>query len=152
MSTIRIEKYTDKSIVVRGETTEYKETLKSLGGKWNSRLADKQTEEKFGGWIFPLSKIKDVEKWMRNKSVGQQSSSMSVTSTSSNRISNMENMLVEVIKELGKLDKSFIEKINHTEFYKTFLDNSKGNVSDFEVEDSDEEVEPRRRLLSKNIE
>tara|TARA_Y100000389_G_scaffold190257_1_gene214917 strand:- start:101 stop:232 length:132 start_codon:yes stop_codon:yes gene_type:complete len=35
MSTIRIEKYTEKSIVVRGETTEYKETLKSLGGKWN---------------------------------------------------------------------------------------------------------------------
>ena len=111
MSTIRIEKYTDKSIVVRGETTEYKETLKSLGGKWNARLVDKQTEEKFGGWIFPLSKLKDVEKWMSNKSVGQpSSSSSSVPVASSNRISNMENMLVEVIKELGKLDKSFYRK------------------------------------------
>ena len=160
MSTIQIEKYTEKSIVVRGDTTEYKETLKSVGGKWNSRLVDKQTQEKFGGWIFPSSKTKEVENWMNNKGSVNLSSSQSQHLSSSrsqsqsqspDRISNMENMLVEVIKELEKLDKSFISKINHTQFYKTFLNNSKDNVSDFEVEDSDEEEPlPRRRFLSKN--
>ena len=39
--------YTDKSFVMRGEdTTKHKETLKTLGGKWNSNLKDG------GGWIF----------------------------------------------------------------------------------------------------
>ena len=35
-SAVYIEEYSPKSFVVRGETKEYKEALKALGGKWNS--------------------------------------------------------------------------------------------------------------------
>ena len=49
---IAIEKYTEKSIVVRGDTKSRKDELKALHGKWNPSLTDKITGEKFGGWIF----------------------------------------------------------------------------------------------------
>ena len=63
---IQIEQYTDRSFVVRGQTTPIKEGLKRLGGKWNSRLTDKKTSEKFGAWIFPVSKRREVEAWIDN--------------------------------------------------------------------------------------
>ncbi len=39
--------YSEKAIVVRGNTKEYKEELKKLGGKFNANLKDG------AGWIFP---------------------------------------------------------------------------------------------------
>lgn len=38
--------YSEKSVVVRGDTKEHKEELKKLGGKWNGNL------QGGGGWIF----------------------------------------------------------------------------------------------------
>jgi hypothetical protein len=46
------ENYTEKSIVVRGDTKEYKEELKKLGGKYNANLKGG------GGWIFS-KKVED---------------------------------------------------------------------------------------------
>jgi hypothetical protein len=66
MSGLEIKVYTDKSIVVIGNTTEYKEQLKDLGGKWNSSLTDKTSGEKFGGWIFPSSKKTLIENSFKN--------------------------------------------------------------------------------------
>lgn len=56
---IYVEKYTDQSVVVRGETRQYKEDLKKLGGKYNSRLRGES------GWIFPKSKQNDIVKFMK---------------------------------------------------------------------------------------
>ena len=56
-----IEVYSPKSFVVRGNTKEYKDKLKSLGGKWNANLTDKSTGSRFGGWIFSNNKRKIVE-------------------------------------------------------------------------------------------
>jgi hypothetical protein len=51
---VTMEKYSEKSFVVKGETTDIKETMKSLGGKWNSRL-------KCGpAWIFSIKKLPAV--------------------------------------------------------------------------------------------
>jgi hypothetical protein len=58
MSNFNVLKYSAKSIVLTGDTRMYKEEIKALGGKWNSRLTNKETKEKFGGWIFP-STFKD---------------------------------------------------------------------------------------------
>ena len=44
---LKIEDYTDRSIVVNGNTRKYKEDLKKLGGKYNGNL------ENGPGWIFP---------------------------------------------------------------------------------------------------
>lgn len=47
MFNLQIEPYSQLSIVVRGDTRIYKEDLKKLGGKYNSRLKGGP------GWIFP---------------------------------------------------------------------------------------------------
>ena len=50
--------YSDKSFVINGNTKEHKDTLKELGGKWNSKLTCGS------GWIFSLSKKKEIEEWL----------------------------------------------------------------------------------------
>jgi hypothetical protein len=52
--------YSEKSFVVRGNTKEYKDKLKELGGKWNSNLTDG------GGWIFSNTRKDKVEEWLSN--------------------------------------------------------------------------------------
>lgn len=54
--------YSDKSFVITGNTKEYKEELKEMGGRWNSKLTCGS------GWVFSLTKRKDVENWIREKS------------------------------------------------------------------------------------
>ena len=62
---IYIQDYTPKTFIVRGETREYKNSLKSLGGKWNPSLTEKETGEKFGAWLFWFEKRPQVEEWMK---------------------------------------------------------------------------------------
>lgn len=45
--------YTDKSILVKGDTKPIKDQLKEIGGKWNSTLK---------GWIFSIKKENDIKK------------------------------------------------------------------------------------------
>jgi hypothetical protein len=63
---IYIEDYSAKSFVVRGETRSYMESLKAMGGKWNSSLTDKETGERFGAWLFWSAKRKEIDEWFRN--------------------------------------------------------------------------------------
>lgn len=56
---ISVEEYTDRSVVVRGDTRPLKEDLKKLGGKYNSRLKGEP------GWIFPKSKQNDIVKFIK---------------------------------------------------------------------------------------
>lgn len=65
MASIYIETYSDKSFVVRGDTKEYKESLKAMGGKWNSRLTDKKSGDFFGAWIFFSDKHAEVNNWLK---------------------------------------------------------------------------------------
>jgi hypothetical protein len=55
MSQLTIEQYSEKAIVIRGNSQPYLESLKKLGGKWNSNLKGG------GGWIFPNSKKSKIE-------------------------------------------------------------------------------------------
>ena len=56
---ISIEQYSERSIVVRGDTRKYKEDLKKLGGKYNSRLRGEP------GWIFPKTKEDDINSFIK---------------------------------------------------------------------------------------
>lgn len=56
---ISIEQYSERSIVVRGDTRKYKEDLKKLGGKYNSRLRGEP------GWIFPKTKEEDINSFIK---------------------------------------------------------------------------------------
>ena len=59
---MNIEDYTEKSFVVFGETKNFKETLKELGGKYNSNL-------KVGpGWVFSKSNKDKIEQWLSSVS------------------------------------------------------------------------------------
>ena len=59
---ITVSDYSDKAIVVRGDTKPYKDALKSLGGIWNPNLKDG------AGWIFSIKKRDDVETWLKSNS------------------------------------------------------------------------------------
>lgn len=63
---VRIIPYTEKSFVVVGDTKPHKESIKNLGGKWNASLTNKETGERFMGWIFFLNKGKknEVQNWI----------------------------------------------------------------------------------------
>jgi hypothetical protein len=59
MSAITLQEYSEKSFVLRGDNTrDYKDTLKSLGGKWNLNLKGG------GGWIFGNSKKSKVSAFL----------------------------------------------------------------------------------------
>ncbi len=55
--TITLEDYTEKSIVVRGNTKPYKDVFNELGGKWNANLKDGTQ-----GWIFGKYNRSKVQK------------------------------------------------------------------------------------------
>ena len=85
MSNVYIEDYTAKSFVVRGETREHKDSLKSLGGKWNSALTDRESGDKFGAWLFWNEKRNDIQKWLEKgcKPVAPSSSSTTMFTSQS---------------------------------------------------------------------
>lgn len=53
-----LEDYSEKAIVVRGDTKTHKDALVKLGGKWNAGLRGG------GGWIFPKKKEADVSEYV----------------------------------------------------------------------------------------
>lgn len=60
---IKAIEYSDKSIAVIGETKQFKDELKKLGGKFNFRLSCG------AGWIFPKSKSEELKKFFESKLV-----------------------------------------------------------------------------------
>jgi len=58
---MNLSNYSDKSFVITGNTKEYKEELKEMGGKWNSKLTCGS------GWIFSLTKKNELEAWLAKK-------------------------------------------------------------------------------------
>ena len=57
---ITISDYSDKAVIVRGDTKAYKDTLQTLGGIWNPNLKDG------AGWVFSIKKKEDLEKWLKS--------------------------------------------------------------------------------------
>ena len=55
-----IEDYSERSIVVRGDTKPYKEELKEMGGRFNRNLRDGC------GWIFSKKHEEEVRKFIEN--------------------------------------------------------------------------------------
>ena len=55
---LKIIEYSDKSFVIVGDTKQYKEQLKELGGKWNPNLKGQP------GWIFSKIHKDKVQNWI----------------------------------------------------------------------------------------
>ena len=61
MSSITIQDYSERSIVVFGiDTKKYKDKLKEMGGKYNGNLSVGP------GWIFSNKKKEEVQTWYDN--------------------------------------------------------------------------------------
>lgn len=55
-SNINLIDYSNKCIVISGDTKPIKDTLKELGGSFNPRLRNPLTNSQLVGWVFPKSK------------------------------------------------------------------------------------------------
>lgn len=127
---IFLEEYSDKSFVVKGDTRPLKDALKGLGGKWNSRLTDKESGEKFGAWLFFSSKKDEVEKWI-NDGCNETVSNFSTEKGTENHLEKYSS------KDLARLEQK-IDKILE------ILGSKASAVVDF---DDDEDIPNKKRLL-----
>lgn len=87
------EKYSDKSIVLRGDATKnYKTDLVKLGGLYNSRL-------KCGpGWIFSLKSEEKVLNWLKTQNINTQQKTDNLTVEQPKQLST--SVLFEQIKHV----------------------------------------------------
>ena len=144
---IFIEDYTTKSFVVRGDTRETKDSLKALGGKWNSSLTDKDTGDKFGAWLFWSDKRKELDSWVKkgcpkiDANVGTNVGA-NVGNTSVNRTS-LEAKIDALTKMVEELCRHHQINVSTTG-KKTLLPDS-----DIESDDDTPIVKPKRLLTSK---
>jgi len=117
----KLQNYSDKSFVVRGEDTiKIKDTLKYIGGKWNSSLKDG------GGWIFSNNNRKRVEKLLEVlNDEKSEKSSPSVKKNDEKNTGKIEK--IEKIEKVEKVENDSIEINDYTE--KTFI--VKGNTTEY---------------------
>jgi len=59
-NSIQMKEYSDKSLIVYGDTKPYKDLLKELKGRYNSNL--RVDGEKVSGWIFSKKHKEKLEK------------------------------------------------------------------------------------------
>ena len=156
---ISIEEYSAKSFVVRGETQPHKESLKSMGGKWNSSLTDRDNGEKFGAWLFWSDKRVEVNNWFKKdcqtvESVGSSKfvgASIHQT-TDIIRLENLEKKidhLIEMMQIFLSNKNIALEKQTETKI-RVIADQVVSE--DIEVDDSDEKMmfKPVKRLLGRD--
>jgi len=116
MSTITVEQYSEKAIVVRGNTVIYKDKLLSIGGKWNKMLKGGE------GWIFPLTKKPIVEKALsepptvyENDSESKNEKSQNYSSTKNYKTSPKTNMISDN-SEVTLTKKDYLHLISRIEY------------------------------------
>lgn len=143
---VTIEKYSEKSFVVRGETKEHKEKLSDLGGKWNSRLRDG------AGWIFPNMFKDNVENWI-NKGIVIQKKRYNTSYNNETCTTSVTHNVGQILKEVSELKKEVSEL---KKLIKQLINNEEEIIeSDYDSEeekkeDSEEENIPTKRLLRRN--
>lgn len=95
---MNLSNYSDKSFVISGNTKEYKEELKEMGGKWNSKLTCGS------GWIFSLTKKKELEDWLEKKNntaaTSVTVSPLKVSSLKKNEDNTIDSLLSDFVEYL----------------------------------------------------
>lgn len=98
------EKYSDRSFVVRGTATkDHKDSLKKLGGKWNSSLRGG------GGWIFANSKREGVDAFIADPSAEIQVPERKVSKTRKTETKVDTSEVDALKKQVKKLKKTVQE-------------------------------------------
>ena len=139
---VYIEDYTSKSFVLRGETQPLKETIKAMGGKWNSSLKN-QDGEKFGAWLFWSDKRNEVEQWISKGFPEKERTFTANSNSDSIKIKNLEDKIDYLTRLVEKLASQLTGKNNGVRY----VENKQQEYE--QDDDSDEEYlnKPMRRLL-----
>lgn len=113
MANLLIQEYSDKTFVVRGDTKPYKDILKNMGGKWNSRLTEKDSEDKFGAWLFFNSKRSEVDEWFSKGCINDTSSVSNKISYSpkSNELERIEAKLDKILAILNNSNNELVKDL-----------------------------------------
>ena len=106
---IQMKEYSDKSIIVYGDTKPYKDLLKELKGRYNSNL--RVDGEKVSGWIFSKKHKENLEKLISH-------------------VTSIQYQIIQEIKELNNKVMNKLIKVNnlHT------LNNIKSSMKDIDRE------------------
>jgi hypothetical protein len=114
MSDIKILSYSDKSFCVIGNTIEYKDLLKSFGGKYNRYLT--LDDKKVQGWIFSNKNKELVEQWLRN--IEKSDDKLEEIEVKTKKVFSDDeyiDMLEKRVKTLTKVNRVLTDKINSFE-------------------------------------
>lgn len=147
MSTdIKVIEYSEKAIVVQGEDTrKFKESLKSLGGKYNGRLRTGP------GWIFPKNMKtrieQEIESNFKNIKSYQSYNSNLPTSSNSNTNTNVINLIKKLNNKVDNLEKLIKKLLN--EKNDIVVQDITDTYSEDDTESEDEKIKPKRLLYRK---
>ena len=147
---ISVEEYSEYSVVVRGETRKYKEDLKKLGGKYNSRLRDGP------GWIFSKRAENNIKSFIskgtrlvseEEAAEGERKSKeWEAKRERENKVkkTDLSLLIKHIISLESKIDNltSMVGKLQDTTNDTIIVEDS-----DSDSEEDDEEIVPRKRLL-----
>lgn len=128
---ITLEQYSEKSIAVFGNTNDHKDSLMTLGGKYNSNLRGRP------GWIFTNSARPRVEEFIKNGTVTAPKRSIAPIPTG-----NETDSLLRQIEALTRR----IEALEANSGMKRITSAQKPSVDESGL---DEEHERPKRLLRK---
>lgn len=151
-SSLLIEQYSEKAIVVRGNTIQYKDKLLELGGKWNSNLKGG------GGWIFPNSKKKNIEE-LESKITSGEVKPVEVSQSSSRDTTNRESNYDTLNRQFVPL-KDYLSLLSRVEKLEQIVNNiQKGSIKTkdskndivFEDSSSDEESDNEEEKVERLI-
>ena len=147
MSTdIKVIEYSEKAIVVQGEDTrKFKESLKSLGGKYNGRLRTGP------GWIFPKNMKtriqQEIESDFKNIKSYQSYNSNLSTSSNSNTNTNVINLIKKLNNKVDNLEKLIKKLLN--EKNDIVVQDITDTDSEDDTESEEEKIKPKRLLYIK---
>lgn len=142
-SDITITDYSEKAVVVRGDTRKYKEDLKKLGGKYNGRLADGP------GWIFPKKIERELNSFIAG---GVRLISEEEAQAGEDKSTEWEKKRsITVVKDDGiELKKMYFKIDELSKKLDRILSILLGTAEVVVDSDSEDEVIPTKRLLTKN--
>ena len=136
---LQIENYSNKSFIIKGDTQKVKEELKAMGGKWNSRLTDNKTGEKFGAWIFWSDKKLELEQWLNGRTNISIPNNTLLSLTE--RVTYLEELAAVMTTLLEKvLSRTDTKMLHDTNFYKKHV-NNKEQIN--EIDDDLPQTPPR---------
>ena len=103
-SDITIKTYSDKSFVVIDTGRKHDESLSALGGKRNGGLTDRDSGDRFEGWIFSNKSLDKVKAWKNDgKNLKASARDVEYSNTTSTYSSTSDNGSRQILVEVKKL-------------------------------------------------